>query len=92
MADPTSSLTYYIIAYTYSQLGDGVNSEKNLKKAIEIFPGYREAVSALGNIYITQNKISEARTVYNNYLSINPSDPIITKMLTSLGDTLKTNK
>jgi Tfp pilus assembly protein PilF len=83
-ADPNSSYTYYLLAYAQSAMSDNMSSEKNLKKAIEIYQGYKEAVVVLGNMYKTQNKLSEARNVYNAYLKINPSDSTVLSFLNSL--------
>lgn len=89
--DPRSSLTFYMLAFAYSSAGDGLASQKNLEKAVELFPGYKEAVYALGSTYRSQNRITDARELYNNYLNINPGDTTITKALNSLtADTLKT--
>ena len=83
-ADPNSSLTYYMLSYAYILQGDAANAEINLKKTIEIYPSYWQAVGALSNIYKSQNKIAEAKTVLNNYLLINPSDSTILKLQQSL--------
>ena len=89
MVDQNSSLTYYMLAYTCVALGDAVNAEKNLKRAIEVYPEYKEAVAILSNLYKSQNKTLEARTVLSNYLQLNPSDTTILKMLNSIKDTSK---
>ncbi len=90
--DPNSSLTYYLLAYTYSALGDAKSSEKSLAKAVELYPGYKEAVFALGNAYKMQNRIPEAQKIYTNYLKANPSDTTISRLLNTLSaqDTVKT--
>jgi arabinofuranosyltransferase len=89
--DPNSSLTYYMLAYTYSALGDAKASEKYLEKAVELYPGYKEAVYGLGNVYRSQNKITEAKNVYSAYLKTNPSDTAVARILGTLKDTIKTD-
>jgi tetratricopeptide (TPR) repeat protein len=93
-SDTLSSPTLYLLAYTSSALGDVKSAEKYLAKALELYPGYREAVFALGNAYKTQNKITEAKKVYGDYLKVNPSDTAISGILSalSLADTTKINK
>ncbi|MCI0450538.1 MAG: tetratricopeptide repeat protein [Chlorobi bacterium] len=95
-ADTNSSLTYYMLAYAYGILGDPVNTEKYLKRAIGVYPGYKEAAAILSNLYKSQNKIPDAKNVLSNYLQLNPSDTSVSKMLTELSnsdsDTSKVNK
>jgi arabinofuranosyltransferase len=92
--DPKSSMTYYLMAYVSSALGDGKSAQKFLLKALEIYPTYREAVISLGNVYKTENRITEARELYTNYLKTNPSDSLVLKYNNSLQvqDTLKSGK
>jgi len=86
--DPASSLTYFLLAYAYQVSGDIENSEKNLIKAVEIFPGYRGAVFMLADILKKQNKFPEARKYTENYLKLNPDDTTAVKLLNSLSDTV----
>lgn len=92
--DPKSSMTYYLMAYVSSALGDGKSAQKFLLKALEIYPAYREAVISLGNVYKTENRITEARELYTNYLKTNPADSLVLKYNNSLPvqDTLKSGK
>lgn len=85
--DPKSSVTYYLLAYTYSAVGDVNNTKKNLLKAIEIYPTYREAVVALGNTYRAENKLSDAKQTYSNYLKLRPMDTTVVKLLNTIPDT-----
>lgn len=95
--DPNSSLTYYLTAYTYSALGDAKSAEQNLKKALEIFPEYREAAISLSSLYKNQNRIDDAKNVLGSYLSLNPKDSVAAKQYNTLqspvnnsNDSLKT--
>ncbi|MCX7878710.1 MAG: tetratricopeptide repeat protein [Ignavibacteria bacterium] len=88
--DPKSSLTYYMIAYTYSLMGDVKSSEANLKKAIEIYPDYKEALTALVHIYRSQNKNQQAKEELEKYIKNNPSDTEIENLYQSLRDTVTT--
>lgn len=84
--DPQSSLTYYYLAYTYFITGDRANSEKYLLKALDIFPGFKEAVFLLAESYKRDNKYQEARFYTEKYLKINPSDTTALNLLKSLSD------
>lgn len=84
--DPKSSLSFYYLAYAYSYLGDAANSEKYLKTALALYPGFKDAATALVETYKRERKISEARTTAENYLKINPSDSAMIIILNSLSD------
>ncbi len=88
--DPNSSMTYYMLAYTYSVIGDEKKSETNLKKAIEINPDYHEAVYSLVELYKKQARINEAKEVGEIYLKNNPSDTLVSKSISKISDTLRT--
>ncbi len=90
--DPLSSITYYYTAYAYSLLGNNISAEKNLLKALELYPGYSEATISLADMYKRQNKISEARRLSINYLKINPSDSTVIKLLKTLPDSTRVNE
>jgi arabinofuranosyltransferase len=91
-ADPKSSMTYYYIAYAYSFMGDAPNAEKYLLKALEIYPGYREATLALVDTFKKEKKISEAKKYSEDYLKMNPSDTSAVRLLKSLTDTTGVNE
>ena len=82
--DPNSSLTYFLTAYVCSTINDQVTAEKNLIKAIELYPDYREAVFALSNLYKVQKKIPEAENIIGKYSQNNPSDTSAVKLLNEL--------
>lgn len=85
--DTKSSLTFYLLAYVHSALNDQVSSEKNLVKALEIYPDYRDAVVSLSNLYKVQNKVPDAKNVLGKYVQNNPTDTAAVKLLSSLTDT-----
>lgn len=84
--DPKSSLSFYYLAFAYSYLGDASNSEKYLKAALELYPDFSEAATALIETYKKEGRLSDARTSAENYLKINPSDTTMVKILKSLPD------
>ena len=92
--DPNSSLTYFMMAYVNTATNDAVQAEKNLAKAIEIYPDYRDAVISLSNIYKVQNRIEESRSILSRYTANNPQDTLASNHLKNLGipkqDSVKT--
>lgn len=97
--DPNSSLTYFMMAYVNSFTNDGASAEKNLLKAIELYPDYKDAVLSLSNLYRIQQKTDDSRNVLTKYLAINPQDTTVLNQLNKLEpvktgpvktDTLKT--
>ncbi|NOS85560.1 MAG: hypothetical protein HOP31_10505 [Ignavibacteria bacterium] len=82
--DPNSSMTYLMMAYVSSYVNDAVSAEKNLLKAIEIYPDYRDAVISLSNLYKLQNRIEDSRNVLGKYTSNNPQDTAAVNQLNSL--------
>lgn len=88
--DPNSSLTYFMMAYVNSFTNDGVSAEKNLLKAIELYPDYKDAVLSLSNLYRIQQKNEDSRSVLKKYLSVNPQDTAVMNQLNKL-DPVKTD-
>ena len=89
--DPQSSYTYYLIANTYAMLNDKNNFEKNLIKALDIFPDYKEVLFQLGNFYKQTNRNDEAKKYLERYLKISPDDKKVQDIYKSLfvADTTK---
>jgi tetratricopeptide (TPR) repeat protein len=90
--DPESSLSYYYLSYAYSLEGDDANTVKYLKKALSIFPEYKEASLALASEYRKLNDIPEARKYTEGYLKYNPSDSTALNLLKSLQDSIRIDK
>jgi tetratricopeptide (TPR) repeat protein len=86
--DPQSSLTYYLIANAYIMLNDRNNFERNLLKALEIFPEYKEALFQFGNYYKSTNKTDEAKNYLERYLKVAPDDKKALELYKSI-DTVK---
>lgn len=86
VADPLSSLTFYLLGYTNMVLGDLPDGEKNLLRSLDIFPGYRDATFLLADLYKRENNMDDARKFTSEYLKLNPSDTSAVKLLKSLSD------
>ncbi|MEO8512091.1 MAG: glycosyltransferase family 39 protein [Ignavibacteria bacterium] len=84
--DPNSSLTYFMLAYVYSSLNDQVSAEKNLLRAIEIYPDYRDAVLSLSNLYKVQKRLPDAKNVLSKYLTTNATDSTAANMLKGINN------
>jgi tetratricopeptide (TPR) repeat protein len=84
--DPKSSLTYYLMAFTSSSLGDLAGAERYMLKALDLYPDYRDAVLSLSNIYRSQGKITESTEIMQTYLKNNPTDTTASKFYNNLKD------
>jgi Tfp pilus assembly protein PilF len=76
-----------MLGTTYLLINDKLSSEKSLLKSIEIYPGYRDAVLALGNLYRAERRNEDAKQVVNKYLEIVPKDTAALSFINKLGDT-----
>ncbi|MBS1493281.1 MAG: hypothetical protein JST55_07215 [Bacteroidetes bacterium] len=85
--DNKSSLTYFLMASVYGGVNDGKNYEKNLLKAVELYPDFKEALSALGGYYKSINNKPEAKKYLERYVALNPKDLKAMDMLKSVSDT-----
>lgn len=86
--DPQSSLTYFMMAQIFGVNKDYNSFEKNLKKALEIFPEYKDALFQYGNYCKSLNRTDEARNYMDRYLKIAPDDKKAQEIYKSL-DTVK---
>jgi tetratricopeptide (TPR) repeat protein len=89
--DNRSSLTFYLLAMAYSSMNDAVSTEKNLKKAIELYPGYRDALYLLAGIYRAQSRYTEAVNILKPYIEIHPGDSTMNRLFTSVQDSAAAN-
>ena len=72
-------------------MSDVVNFEKNLLKAVEIFPDYKEGLFQLGYLYKKQNRISESKEYFEKYLTLFPDDKETRDVYNSLTDSVSSN-
>lgn len=90
--DTKSSLTYYLLAVVYGISNDGKNYEKNLLKAIELYPDYKDALIALGNYYKGLNDKANAKKYLERYITLKPTDTKALEMLKSVSDSTTTSR
>lgn len=86
--NPQCSLTYFMLAQMYGVFKDWNNFEKNIKKALEVFPEYKDALFQYGNYCKSVNRIDEAKNYFDRYLKVAPDDKKVQDIFKSL-DTLK---
>ena len=90
--DPKSSVTYYRIAYTYMMMNDKANFEKNILKALKIFPEYKEALIQAGFFYKNERKFTDSKSNLEKYISLYPNDKKAAEMLSEVKDSINANK
>ena len=83
-----ASLIYYLLSICYLQLNDQVNFEKNIQKALEIFPDYREALLQYGFYKKSKGDFAAARNFLERCYTVKP-DNKIKDLLKSVEDSLK---
>lgn len=89
LLDTNSSLTLFYRGYAKAATGDLNGAEFDLKKALQLYPDYRDATILLSTIYKNQNRIRESRELVTGYLETAPNDTTATAFLKTLKDTLK---
>lgn len=90
--DNKSSLTYYLMALVYGGANDAKNYEKNLLKALELYPDFKEVLYALGNYYNAMNDKPNAKKYLERYVTLKPTDTKAMEMLKSASDTTSVNR
>jgi hypothetical protein len=84
-----ASLVYLLLAISYMHLNDKINYEKNIQKALEIFPEYKDALLQYGYYKKTAGDFANAKVYLEKYLSVTPSDSKVKGILKSVDDSLK---
>ena len=72
IADVKDDMLLLVIGQTYHKLGDNVNSELYLKRAIKLSDDFRVEIKSrflLGKIYFEEGKLQQAENEYNLILS-----------------------
>jgi len=65
---------FYQLAHLYKKLGKEKEYEQNLKRAIDLFPRYKEALLELAHYYTSKGRYKEAERYYLTYLTFYPND------------------
>lgn len=72
--EPNASIAYYLRAYACSLNNDGINYEKNMLKAIELYPDFRDAHLYYGIFLKDNGRYDEAMTELNKVLELDPKN------------------
>ncbi len=70
--DNRSSKTYFLLGVVYESLKDDLKAERNLQKAIEIYPEYADALYWLAEVNFNLNMIEASSSFLNRCLASNP--------------------
>jgi len=84
-----ASLIYFLLSISYVQINDQVNFEKNIQKALDIFPEYREALLQYGFYKKAKGDFPGAKIYLEKYLVVKPDDVKAKDMLKTVEDSLK---
>jgi len=72
--EPNSSLAYYLRAYACSLNNDDANYEKNMLKAIELYPDFKDAHLYYGIFLKNKERYAEAMMQLNKVLELDPKN------------------
>ncbi|MCB0724905.1 MAG: tetratricopeptide repeat protein [Ignavibacteriae bacterium] len=87
--EPRSSYTYFLLGYAYSMMNDPNGFESNMQKAVEYFPDYTDALLNLGNLYLSRQDYSNAKTLLERAKNTAPDNPKVLELYNKLPDSLK---
>lgn len=71
---PDNGSLLLLTARTYATAGDFAKAEATLKRAIDVDPALFAAYNTLGQLYINQNRLDEARREFENVVTKRPRD------------------
>ncbi len=90
--EPNSSYTYFVMSYAYLMMKDNGNFVRNIKKALEIFPDFKEALLQLAGFEKMTGKTDEAKTHLEKFLTLDPQNKAALDLMKSLSDTTQVKK
>jgi tetratricopeptide (TPR) repeat protein len=71
---PDSAPLLLLAARTYATAGDMAGAEATLRRAIDADPAYFPAYNVLGQLYVQQSRLDEARKEYEAVVTKRPND------------------
>lgn len=86
--EPNCAYPYFYLAYGFYLQEDYKNYEKNMVKALQLFPDYNEALFYLGEYYKTNGRFDEAQTLLTRLHELQPTDEHVTEYLREISDSL----
>jgi predicted Zn-dependent protease len=78
---PNSPPLLLLAARTYATKGDNGRAEELLKRAVEIDPSFIQAYGVLGQLYVGQGKLDDARAEFQRLASARPDDVAASTMV-----------
>ncbi len=88
--EPNSAFGYFILGSAFQRAGDTAQSERALRRALELDPKLSQAHLALVNLYLSQKRKLDAYAELNIFLRDFPRDPYAPKARELLGKMGKT--
>ena len=70
--DSRSSRTYLLLGIAYQSLKDFLMAERNLNKALELYPAFTEALYQIAIINFERGKIEDSQSYVSRCLSVSP--------------------
>ncbi len=86
--EPRSSYGYYLVAYGYQLLKDERGYEQSLRKAIELFPDFKDAHLYYGEFLRQRSRFTEAKEHYEKTLALEPANKMAETGLKEVNDSL----
>ena len=83
--EPNSAFGYFVLGMAFQHAGDAGQSERALRRALELDPKLSKAHLALVNLYLSQKRKLDASAELNTFLRDFPSDPYAPKARELLG-------
>jgi hypothetical protein len=87
--EKNAAIVYFLLSVCQLQMNRTQDFETNIKKAIEIFPEYKDALFQYAYYKMAKSEFSEAKTYFEKSLKIKPNDANCIKYLNAVNDSLK---
>lgn len=86
--EPNSSYAYFLKAYAYKLMMDDINYEKNMIRAAELYPDFRDAYYDLAVFYIEKKRWEEAKVQLDKAHELDPNNPNINAYIKGVNEAI----
>lgn len=86
--EPNSSYAYFLKAYAYKLMTDDINYEKNMIRAAELYPEFRDAYYDLAVFYIEKKRWEEAKVQLDKAHELDPNNPNINAYIKGVNEAI----
>lgn len=86
--EPECSEAYFLRGYAYYLNGDNANYEKNIQKALELFPEYYEVQYYFGEYLVNKKRFSEAKPHLEKYMELDSNNVKVKEYMKQINDSL----